>query len=161
MAYLISRVTCHANHPDLIHSITNTRVHFNILHNQTTLHLYNYKSMEYTVSFPMPLRGYHVYMKSWTPVIGQEIKLKLEEDNPYDKFAITGNWSESTVERVPKELSKILHPIIASSTIRTLVVVADDKKVKSTRGKGLEIVLNVTVSGSKDDRKLLQSFTIR
>jgi hypothetical protein len=89
--------------------------------------------MEYTVSFPMPLRGYHVFMKTWTPVIGQDIKLKLEEDNPYDKFAITGNWSDSTVGRVPKELSKTLHPIIASSTIRTLAVVADDKKIKSTR----------------------------
>ena len=34
------------------------------------------------------VKGHHVYKFVWTPVIGQELKTKLEEHNEHDKHAV-------------------------------------------------------------------------
>ena len=34
------------------------------------------------------VKDYHVYKFVWTPVIGQEVKTKLEEDNEHNKHAV-------------------------------------------------------------------------
>ena len=34
------------------------------------------------------VRGYHVYQDNWTPVIGERLNCKREEENPRDRYAV-------------------------------------------------------------------------
>ena len=107
----------------------------------------------------MPLRGYHVYMKRWTPEIGQDITLEVEKNNPYDKYAIAGHYCDDIVGRVPKEVSRLFYDLITKHPmIRITATVAQENKVKSKEGKGLEILLKVVFCGRKADKTALRSF---
>jgi len=35
------------------------------------------------------VRGHHVYKEVWTPVIGEELTVKKEKDNGYDRYAVS------------------------------------------------------------------------
>ena len=34
------------------------------------------------------VKGHHIYKAVWTPVIGEELRTKLEKDNEHDEHAI-------------------------------------------------------------------------
>ena len=34
-------------------------------------------------------RGHHIYKTIWTPVIGEELEVKTEEDNNHDQHTVT------------------------------------------------------------------------
>ena len=56
---------------------------------------------------PSFIRGYHVYMKWWTPVLGEVLSCISEEDNKYDKTAVAIMHRNQVVGHVPKTLSSI------------------------------------------------------
>ena len=51
------------------------------------------------------VRGHHVYKSLWTPVIGEELRVQIE-DNPFDNFAVA-IWKDVIVGHVPRELARI------------------------------------------------------
>ena len=34
------------------------------------------------------VRGHHVYKSLWTPVVGEELRVQIEEDNIFDEFVV-------------------------------------------------------------------------
>ena len=46
------------------------------------------------------VRGYHAYMDSWTPVIGETLLLKREPTNPRDKNAVALYKDDAVVGHV-------------------------------------------------------------
>ena len=53
------------------------------------------------------LRGHHVYKDVWSPVIGDELPVEVEEHNTFDEFAVAVMKSSNVVGHVPQEISKI------------------------------------------------------
>ena len=51
------------------------------------------------------IRGHHIYKRTWTPYVGEELPLQRERTNSHDAFAVTIKKDGSVVGRVPKELS--------------------------------------------------------
>lgn len=96
-------------------------------------------------------------MNSWTPAIGQEIHFKREVDNKYDKYAVAGVFEDAIVGRVPKELTKCFSKIVEHKDLEIKAHVYDEKKKRSQSRKGLEILLDVKVEGSKKQLNELKS----
>ena len=59
------------------------------------------------------LRGYHVYMKDWTPTLNDVLSTIHESGNIHDCYAIaarkclSGSVVDSTVGHLPKEISRV------------------------------------------------------
>ena len=53
------------------------------------------------------VKGHHVYKFVWTPVIGQELKTKLEEDNEHDKHAVAVLLDDQIVGHLPRSISRV------------------------------------------------------
>lgn len=102
-----------------------------------------------SVSFLMPLRGYHAYKDIWTPEEGQTIVLEVEPGNEFDKFAISGKYENVIVGRVPKELSRTIHGLLSSQddNVQITAMVHDRNKQRSVNKKGLEIILKILLTG--------------
>lgn len=60
----------------------------------------------------------------------------LEENNPFDKFAVCVLKDEQTVGHIPRELSKIVHFFIKHGG-KVIVVITDDKYNYSAVAGGL------------------------
>ena len=90
-------------------------------------------------SFNSFLRGYHAYIDSWHPKVGDEnLKLVPEDDNEHDDFAAAIKFEDRIVGHVPKNLSKIMNGFtkIPSCSLRCKVT---GKRVNRGAGYGLEI----------------------
>ena len=53
------------------------------------------------------VRGHHVYKDVWSPVIGDELLVQVEEHNTFDEFAMAVMKNSDVVGHVPLETSKI------------------------------------------------------
>ena len=49
----------------------------------------------------------HIYKSIWTPVIGEELHTKLEEDNEHDKHAVAVILDDRTVGHLPCTISHV------------------------------------------------------
>ena len=52
---------------------------------------------------------YHAYMDDWSPSVGDEFKLEIEELNKHDRYTVGIKVSDDTVGHVPRKLSKIVY----------------------------------------------------
>ena len=90
-------------------------------------------------SFNSFIRGYHAYINSWDPKVGDEnLELVPEEDYEHDDFVVAIEFEDRIVGHVPKNLSKIMNSFtkIASCSLRCKVT---GKRVNREAGYGLEI----------------------
>ena len=55
------------------------------------------------------VRGYHVYKDDWSPSVGDEFELEIEELNRHDRYAVAIKVSGDIVGHVPREFSKIVY----------------------------------------------------
>ena len=53
------------------------------------------------------VKGHHIYKFVWTPVIGQELNTKLEEDNGQDKHAVAVMLDDQIVGHLPQSISRV------------------------------------------------------
>ena len=58
------------------------------------------------------VRGYHVYKDDWSPSVGDEFELEIEEPNRHDRYAVVIKVSGDIVGHVPREFSKIVYYFI-------------------------------------------------
>ena len=99
--------------------------------------LYIVKEKRY--SFNSFVRGYHAYIDSWDPKVGDKnLELVPEEGNEHDDFAVAIKFEDHIVGHVPKNLSKIMNRFtkIPSCSLRCKVT---GKRVNRGAGYGLEI----------------------
>ena len=93
--------------------------------------------------------GYHAYIDSWDPKVGDEnLDLVPEEDNKHDDFAVAIKFEDRIVGHVPKNLSKIMSRFtkIPSCSLRCKVT---GKRVNRGAGYGLEIPFVYKLIGSE------------
>ena len=85
------------------------------------------------------VRGYHAYIDSWDPKVGDEnLELVPKEDNEHDDFAVAIKFEDRIVGHIPKNLSKIMNRFtkILSCLLRCKVT---GNRVIRGAGYGLEI----------------------
>ena len=58
------------------------------------------------------VRGYHVYKDDWSPSVGDELKLELEELKRHDRYAVAIKVSGNIVNNAPRKFSKIVYHFI-------------------------------------------------
>ena len=80
-------------------------------------------------------RGYHAYMNSWTPVIGQTLIVKREPTNPKDKNAVALYEDNSILGHVPYKLA----PYLSTRDVNKVFADLTGEKVNRSAGYGLEI----------------------
>ena len=94
---------------------------------------------------PSFIRGYHVYRKCWTPVLGETLSCIPEEDNKYDKTAVAVMYNNRVSGHVPQTLSGIFTKFLLKGTICAKVT---GPTIDS--GYGLEVPVNYMFYGDKD-----------
>ena len=94
------------------------------------------------------MRGYHAYMDSWTPVIGQTLLVKREPTNPKDKNAVAIYEEHSVVGHVPYNLAPYLSRFLARDVNKVFAEVMGEK-VNRGAGYGLEIPYVYRICGTK------------
>ena len=91
------------------------------------------------------VRGHHVYKQVWTPFIGEELDVRYEQDNPYDRFAVAvTNEDDAIVGRVPKELSTRLFKFLMNGGSVACTITGK----RRNRGRGLEVPCDYKCTGS-------------
>ena len=98
-------------------------------------------------SFNSFVRGYHAYIDSWDPKVGDKnLELVPKEDNEHDDFTVAIKFEDRIVGHVPKNLSKIMNRFtkIPSCSLRCKVTV---KRVNRGAGYGLEIPVVYELTG--------------
>ena len=89
------------------------------------------------------VRGHHVYKVVWTPVIGEELSVKSEENNDHDRRAIAVMKDREVIGHVPRELSKILYFFLRRSESSVSCVITGIRKY----GVGLEVPCIYKING--------------
>ena len=94
------------------------------------------------------VRGYHAYMDSWTPVLGQTLLVRREPTNVKDKDAVGVYEDDSIVGHVPFNLAPYLSRFLARDTNNAFAEVTGEK-VNRGAGYGLEIPCVYRLYGPK------------
>ena len=97
-------------------------------------------------TFPSYLRGYHVYKKNWTPVIGDEsLVCVTEPNNKFDGTAVALLHNERMADHVPRNFSGAFTKFLTSGG--TITAKVADSVID--RGFGLEVPVDYIFSGMK------------
>ena len=94
------------------------------------------------------VRGYHAYMDSWTPVIGQTLLVNREPTNPKDKNAMALYEDDSIIGHVPYNLAPYLSRFLTRDVNKAFAEVTGEK-VNRRAGYGLEIPCVYRLYGPK------------
>ncbi len=86
------------------------------------------------------IRGYHTYMDVWSPSVGEELSLKIDELNTHDRYAVAVEANDPcrVVGHVPREFSKVVFYFIRNGG-RVTGEVRGRRQKSATHMKGLEI----------------------
>ena len=95
------------------------------------------------------VRGYHVYMNIWEPLVGECLESRKEPTNEMDNAVVAvirmNSYSEDVVvPHLPKNMSKIVFMFLSLPHC-TLEIVVTGKRINRGSGYGLEIPANFHV----------------
>ena len=90
------------------------------------------------------VRGHHIYKDVWSPIVGEEVEVCREPENPHDRHAVALKKAEEVVGHVPRELSRIMFKFMACGGHITCRVTGRRKL-----GNGLEIPCVYILCGTK------------
>ena len=62
------------------------------------------------------VRSYHVYKDDWSPSVGDEFELEIEELNIHDRYAVAIKVNGDIVGHVPRDFSKIVYYFIKNGS---------------------------------------------
>lgn len=102
------------------------------------------------------IRGYHAYKDEWTPVIGEELILRCELNNPKDDSAVSVIKDGQIVGHVPYNLSNIVTQFLRR-TFNTGFAEVTGQYVNRGAGYGLEVPCVYKFYGPKPFISKLQS----
>ena len=93
------------------------------------------------------IRGYHVYQRIWTPVIGEILETVREPDNKHDKYAmaVLEEQTKCIVGHIPQEISSLSSFFIRRGG--TIIVQVTGQRERSSKPDGgLEVPCVYTFS---------------
>ena len=99
-----------------------------------------------TFTMESAIRGHHIYKGIWTPVLGQVLETKPEEDNAKDAHAVGVLLYGQIVGHMPKEISSTAWHFLQHAGTITCCVTAQRRK-SPVPGKGLEVPCTYTFKG--------------
>lgn len=108
-------------------------------------------------SYSSVIRSFHVYRNIWTPNEGEELTTKRENDNLFDKYAISVLKDNIVVGHVPKEISKLVAFFIKHGGVLKCIVTEGGVYRHSEEAGGLEIPCVMVFSGPTDLVERLKS----
>ena len=85
------------------------------------------------------VRGHHIYKRVWTPVMGEKLALKAEDDNSSDARAVAVCKNGDVVGHVPRESAKTVWFFLKRGGNGECAISGRRKK-----GKGLEVPCTYT-----------------
>ena len=100
------------------------------------------------VEFQSYVRGYHAYMQSWSPVVGQALRLKREPSNAHDVHAVAVYYENQVVGHVPYNLAPTVSAFLRRDVNKGFAEVTGDK-VNRGAGYVLEIPCTYRLYGPK------------
>ena len=114
--------------------------------------------------FQSAVRGYHYYMKYWSPSKRQVLYCMHEADNPYNFFAIktcvkpTGR----TVGHLPMEISRSIKYLLQHGAIVEAKLSSTDYRQSPLVQGGLEIPCNVIIKmpSTLINKKIIEKFKV-
>ena len=99
-------------------------------------------------TFPSYLRGYHVYKKNWTPVVGDDsLVCVTEQNNKFDETAVAVMHNNRMTGHVPRNLSGAFTKFLTSQDGGTIT--AKVAGLVIDRGLGLEVPVDYKFYGMK------------
>lgn len=105
-------------------------------------------------NFSSSIRGYHVFKFIWKYEIGDKLDLKIEENNPRDKYAVKlillRGKADECVGHVPMEFSKVFHYFLKRGGTISAEVTGE-----KFFDNGLEIPCVYKFVGTENDIKIL------
>ena len=116
-------------------------------YHRTEQHIENNENVEYDglnmYTFLSFIRGYHIYYRYWTPMLGDVVRCIAEPNNKHDPTAVATVRDNYICGHVPRELSYIFTKFLSSrGTIHAKVTggIID-------RGYGLEVPVEYMFNG--------------
>ena len=103
------------------------------------------------------LRGFHVYSDKWKPRIGERISIVHEKRNIHDinamagKKTLPGTLAPTTIEHLPKEISRYTRYIIEHGAQVCAFVISTTHRVSPLIQGGLEIPIRVEIKLPYDE----------
>ena len=100
------------------------------------------------LEFQSYVRGYHAYMETWTPVVGEALLLRREPNNSKDRFAVAVYKDDTVVGHVPYNIAPRLSQFLKREVNKGFAEVTGEKLIRGT-GYGLEIPCVYRLHGPK------------
>ena len=86
-----------------------------------------------TLELEYVVRGYHEYMRYWTPEIGEILSTQIEATNPHDLYAVAVVSGElGVVGHVPRKISKLCNSFLARDGTIEVQVLGEEKALRSS-----------------------------
>ena len=68
------------------------------------------------------VRGYHDYISSWSPFIGEELVLRGQPNNEHDLYAVAVVNNGEVVGHIPRTISKVVCFFLAMTETKDTVL---------------------------------------
>ena len=108
--------------------------------------------MESSLSFSSVIRSHHVYKTIWTPYVGEELLLAIEENNLFDRRAVAVLKNGEIVGHMPHELAQFSWFFLKRDSGSIKAVVTGKRK----KGLGLEVPCDYNYHGPQRMMKKLE-----
>ena len=84
------------------------------------------------------VRG-HVYKSLWTPVMGEELNVQIEDSNIFDEFAVAVFKDGIVVGHIPRELARTCWYFLKKRHSRMSCKITGHRRLSEIEGKGLVV----------------------
>ena len=109
-----------------------------------------------TLELEYVVRGYHEYMRYWTPEIGEILSTQIEATNPHNLYAVAVVSGElGVVGHVPRKISKLCNSFLARGGTIEVQVLGRRKRSNLPQG-GLDVPCILTFTGKQQLVRRLQ-----
>ena len=89
------------------------------------------------------IKGYHVYMNDWTPILGENLLARLEPENEIDKYAVAVTKNARVIGHLKKgntgQYAKTVFYFLRANPMNTASVTVTGKRVNFEDGQDLQI----------------------
>ena len=90
------------------------------------------------IEFQSYVRGYHAYMETWSPIIGQALRLKREPTNCHNVHAVAIYLEDQVVGHIPYNLAPKVSAFLRRDVNKEFAEITGDRLNRGA-GYGLEI----------------------
>ena len=88
------------------------------------------------------VRGHHIYKRVWTPVLGEELKCRIEEDNVEDRYGFAVLRESILVGHIPRKVSAACYLFIKRNDCISCVITGKRQYSIDLPHGGLELLVS-------------------